>query len=275
MKDPWEVQRWAFQQTTGNAARKAVLMALAVMAEMSSGRCEAKIAHLVEWTELSERSVQSHLKLLKETGFIAMRPQWRRDGGQRGNEFLLLLPGVTEWPDGERVQDSHPPGEVDSTPPVQPAAPQELPLGNGHASKQDDPRARLPDGFPEELRPHGRVVYGILRQIAEDHGAKKVWPKALGQVLMAHPKHPLVATANAFAAWAVDPPRKITDVVGTYRTFLKRENQLEATERLDVNGVPSGRVTVYRGGGRRESASDLLRALNGDDVVEGSADEVD
>jgi hypothetical protein len=73
----------------------------------------------------------------------------------------------------------------------------------------------------------------VLCAVAEQHGARKVWPRAVGLTIMAHPRRPLVETAHALAVWAVDPPRPIKDVVGTYRSFLTRERDLAATERLD------------------------------------------
>lgn len=102
-----------------------------------------------------------------------------------------------------------------------------------------DPRESPPEDFPDQLRPHAREVYRVLKVVAEQHGARRVWPQAVGRVLMAHPRHPLVAQAHALAAWAVDPPRPIKDVVGTYRSFLARERELEATEHLAPDGTPA------------------------------------
>lgn len=229
---------------------------LAMMADASTGRCEALQETLAEGCEISERSVRAHLVTLEKAGLIARRPQWRRDRGRRGDEFLLLLPGVTEWPDGESVDPvspgvhpanlAAPPGTARYPPRGTQAAGQEQPLGNSHASRQEenaparDPRDLPPDGFPDELRSHAREVLRILRAVAGDHpGARKVWPRAVGQAVMAHPRHPLVATAHAVAIWAVDPPRPIRDVVATYRTFLERERELASPEQLAGDGTPS------------------------------------
>lgn len=246
--DPWRWQRWAFQQTTGNPGRKAVLSHLAMMADYNTGRCEAKQATIAHGVEVSERSVRTHLVSLEEAGLIARRAQVRRDRGRRGDEFLLLAPWVTEWPDGERIDHPADParggGNFDTPPTVRQSSGQELPPMNGHASKQEresahDPREHPPEDFPDALRPHAREVYRILKAVAEQHGARKVWPQAVGRVLMAHPRHPLVAQAHALAAWAVDPPRPVKDVVGTYRSFLTRERELEATEHLAPDGTPA------------------------------------
>lgn len=111
----------------------------------------------------------------------------------------------------------------------------------------DDPRNQIPEGFPQELRPHAREVTKILRHIAADHGAKKVWPLAVGRVVMAHPRKPLVRAAHDFAAWAVDPPREIKDAVATYRNWLNRVPELEAIERLAPDGTPTS-ARIITGG---------------------------
>lgn len=106
MTGPWKFQRWAFETQTGSVARKAVLTALATMADMESGRCEAKQTTIAQWVELGERAVRGHLAALEADGLIARRPQFRRDGRRRGDEYLLLAPGVYEWPDGQPARSA-------------------------------------------------------------------------------------------------------------------------------------------------------------------------
>lgn len=98
--DPWAFQRWAFHTSTGNPVRKSVLVALAVMAEANTGRCEALQETLAQQVEAGLRAVRGHLKGLEEDGLIARRHQYRHDGKRRGDEFLLLAPWVETWPDG-------------------------------------------------------------------------------------------------------------------------------------------------------------------------------
>ena len=100
-RDPWYFQRWAFGLKTGGPAPKALMNALAMMADMATGRCEAKVRTLAEGCEMGERTVRTHLAKLEADGYIARRAQYKRDGSRRGDEFLLLAPGITEWPDGD------------------------------------------------------------------------------------------------------------------------------------------------------------------------------
>lgn len=268
--DPWHLQRWAYGLTTGSAGRKAVLMILATMADPESCRCEAKVPTLVKATEIGERTVRSHLKALEDAGVIARRAQFRTDGGRRGDEFLLRAPGVTEWPDGTPLPDLQGGPASEGEGPGSQAAGQERPLGNGHASKheqeaaREDPREAIPDDFPDELRPHARVVLVALRRIAEQHGAKAVHAGALARTMMGRPRKPFVRAVHDFEAWCVDPPRPIRDALSSYRTWIDRERDLQGFERLDgengAGGTPARRPS--RGGG--PSASDFA-ALAGDD----------
>lgn len=255
-RDPWYFQRWAFDVKVGNPVRKAVLSMLAMMADAQTGRCEAKQETLAAGVEAGERAIRGHLSTLEKMGVIARRPQFRRDRGRRGDEFLLLAPGIDEWPDGESVSRDQPAQDAGGTgtdgedPPAQIDAftrhethPQEQPrrttTSDDHATKPgEDARERPPDDFPDELRPHARHVLRVLRSVAETHGAKKVWPLRLGKLLMQNRHKPLVATAHALDQWAVDPGRPIKDVVSTYSTFLARERELEGVEPLRDDGTP-------------------------------------
>lgn len=141
--DPWAFQRWAFETTTGNSGRKAVLVSLAVMADKSSGRCEAKQETIARQVEAEVRTVRRHLADLEKAGLIARRSQFRIDGRRRGDEFLLLAPWVTEWPDGQAAKlaggEGETTGHIDRAPPDKndptartETAPLERPLGNDH-----------------------------------------------------------------------------------------------------------------------------------------------
>lgn len=262
LTDPWAFQRWAFDTETGNPIRKAVLSMLAMMADTNTGRCEALQETIAKGVEASERAVRGHLRSLEEAGTIARREQRYYDGRRRGDEFLLLAPWVDGWPDGTKVEAKRqevPPAKRQEVPPTPaPDAAQERPLGNDQREERADPRESMPEDFPSELLPHARAVYSVLRQVAAQHpSARRVWPLAVGRVVMAHPRHPLVATAHALAVWAVDPPRPVKDVAATYRTFLQRERELESTERL-TGEAPGANVRPLRPRGQRAEVTESL-----------------
>jgi hypothetical protein len=150
--DPWAFQRWAFAQTAGSPTRKALLSALAAMADASTGRCEAKQGTLAAWVEVSERSIREHLRGLVEAGLIAQRHQYRIDGTRRGSEFLLLGPGVTEWPDGQSIT-----GEIASSQEELPATERRhnrrATAGQEQPPRNDHPKRNTPisptDGIQE------------------------------------------------------------------------------------------------------------------------------
>lgn len=202
---------------------------------------------LSERASIGRTTVQHALTDLERVGLLVVRE--RKHGGQRlENEYVVVEPGAVDDTlardtgdprprDGQRSQEgsSEPPKGGSSSPKKRAEA-------NG-----PDRREKIPDDFPDDLRPHAREVMKILRQVAEDHGARKVWPLEVARAVTAHPRHPLVATAHALAAWAVDPPRPVRDVVATYRTFLGRERELASVERLAADGTPTTTATPPAG----------------------------
>jgi hypothetical protein len=111
--DPWRFQRWAFNTSTGSVGRKAVLVALAVMADVNTGRCEARQDTLAQQVEADARTVRRHLRDLEGAGLIARRHQYRIDHKRRNDEFLLLAPWVEAWPDGMPVPKHTATGQSD------------------------------------------------------------------------------------------------------------------------------------------------------------------
>lgn len=226
MSNPWHFQRWAFDARTGSAGRKAVLNVLALMADTNTGRCEAKVETIADGSEQSARTVRSHLKALDEAGFIARRPQFRADGGRRGDEFLLLAPGVTEWPDGTPVQDS-PGGDLpsDDPTPSPPVAAQERPLRNDHAKAKKEPREdEFPDDLPPELFEIAIAAGKILKRVAVERGqAKAVTRLTVGHAVLTYPDRDHVLVAREVEAWMLHgrgAQRSCRDVVARYRNFL-------------------------------------------------------
>lgn len=198
--DPWYFQRWAYNQKVGNPIRKSVLTMLAIMADANTGRCEAKQEMLLTAVEAGERAVRNHLVALEQMGLIARRAQFRIDRGRRGDEFLLLAPGIDAWPDGEPVQrivhpapdaggeDVHP--APDAAPPGTSGYP---PRGTGDAGQELPPTSEQPLGNND------------IARTASDAGCSSTWTYHRKQV----PKWAAERALGAFAAFAERAGQKI------------------------------------------------------------------
>jgi len=112
----------------------------------------------------------------------------------------------------------------------------------------DESGAELPEDFPEELLPHLRIVFKVLRDLARRHDAKAVTALSLGSVVMARPRKPLVRAAHDFAAWADGKASRRKDVVAGYRNWLDRTDDLATLEPLNGNGLLSSRDERRRRG---------------------------
>lgn len=271
--DLWRFQRWSREQKVGNPTRKLILTSLAITAEAQTGSGFMAQADLAEYAECSVRTVSDHLKALEDTRLLRRRKRFSKSGRRIADGFLLLAPGVTSWPDGEPVEAASPPensaggsppedsssGSPAQSPPEALAAEQEKPFEKPRDKKEkarassDDRRLSPPDDFPDELRPHARIILPILERIAQDHNAKRVWPLAVGKTLMQFRHKPLVEAVHDLDRWSVDPPRAVKDVVSTYATFLTRAKDLQGVERLNGTGP----------GHRSAAHSDTVGSANG------------
>jgi|GEM_PF-5841349 len=79
---------WAAAQTTGSPARKAVLLVLADTAD-AHGVAYPAVRHLVEVTELGERTVRRALADLEEAGLVRRHERRRASGRQRSSIYVL------------------------------------------------------------------------------------------------------------------------------------------------------------------------------------------
>jgi hypothetical protein len=252
---------WALTREGLSAPKQLLLVALAWMTDEDGVTFKAQ-AVIAGRVGKDPRWVREHLPTLAAEGHVSRFRRHRQDGSRTTDLIVLNLPrehpldlssysgilGDLEVgdrepsggfsPGGLPAKTRRPSGE--NPPPVnQPL--EKTPVERERASAPEsvtDPRMKAPADFADVLRPHAREVYRVLCSVAEQHHAKKVWPLAVGRVVMAHPRHPLVATAHALAAWAVDPDRPVKDVVSTYRTFLGRRSELAATEFLAADGTP-------------------------------------
>lgn len=247
-RDPWAFQRWALEQRAGNSSRKLLLVQLAIMAESNTGTCWPSQRRLAEWCECSERSARLHLRSLEAAGLIDSRPRRRPNGSQTSNEYLLLAPWVTSWPDGEIPRRNAPADPADGSPlpgherPATPRDTASTSRSTATAKSQSAPsRAtadEVPDDFPDELRPHAREVMRVLRDVAErTPHARAVKVAALASVIMARQRKPLVKAAHDYRAWAIGRNYPHRDVVSAYRNWLEREPDLAAVELVSTSGT--------------------------------------
>lgn len=229
---------WAWRQQV-KGSEKLILVAIADESN-DDGMCETGTAPLAAKTGVTRQTVGRAIEALETAGLI-VRERLRGGSDRRPDRLWLQLA------DGDGANNGGPDVGAPSPPPPpspDPSLPRpHTPTGKSAPAREAvakvDQKTLIPDGFPDELRPHAREVMAVLKRVAEQHGAKRVWPRAVGLAIMAHPRHPLVKTAHALEGWAVDPGRQVKDVVSTYRTFLGRESELEGTERLAADGVPS------------------------------------
>ncbi len=256
-----EAVTWALGVPVGGNA-KVILLGLANHAHPDGSETYPALDTLAGYAHCDRSTARRNVRKLVSDGWAIEDGLGPR--GQMKYRLPLAIQGGGKTP---RVQNAT--GGISAHGGVAPMPPE--PSIEPSKGKEERERARderknsIPDDFPDHLRPHAREVMRVLRSVAEDHGAKRVWPQEVARAIMAKPRHPLVAVAHELAAWAVDPKREIKDVVGTYRTFLKRERELEATERLADDGTPTtgrpampGNVTPLHG--RRMSAAEQVEA---------------
>jgi DNA-binding transcriptional ArsR family regulator len=84
---------WAWRQQL-SGPEKLVLMALADHAD-EDGICWPGNAHLARKCNLSQRSVQRHVKNLIDNGYMTAHRRFRDTGGQTSNRYALNVDGVT------------------------------------------------------------------------------------------------------------------------------------------------------------------------------------
>jgi DNA-binding transcriptional ArsR family regulator len=243
--DPWAFQRWAFKQKTGTAARKAVLSMLATMVDVVAGRCEVKQATIAQGTEMSERRVRDHLAELERRGLIARRSQFRRDGRRRGDEFLLLAPWITEWPDGELVERVAPPdesttGRFDRRSPASghnrtPVSGQELPPTEQPPLTASLARGAVEDAGRELGEPNGATSDSQASRVLELLTARaertELPPPSRAAVDTGIREHP--EAEHLLAAHIVEASDVVDSVIGLWRSILSGDHDYPLEERLE------------------------------------------
>lgn len=232
-----EAIAWALRVPVGGN-QKVCLLGLANHAHPDGSEAYPSLDTLATYAHCDRSTARRNVQKLEEAGWIVA------DGlGPRGQNKYRLAMGGTPSGGGDDA------GGGDS-PPVASAprgggsdATQTVPNRTGGGAAQARARARgeddeVPPGFPDELRPHARHVMVVLRDLAERHGARAVKARALGNVMMARPRKPLVRGAHDFAAWADGKGSRQRDVVAGYRNWLDRCDDLAALEPLPGEARP-------------------------------------
>ena len=97
---------WAAEQRTGSGTRKAVLMALANVANHHSGECHPSVARLCEETEFGRTTVKEALTALVEQGLVTRQRRRRADGSL--GTYTYTFPHVERADDLEPGDDPSP-----------------------------------------------------------------------------------------------------------------------------------------------------------------------
>lgn len=95
----------------------------------------------------------------------------------------------------------------------------------------------LPEGFPDDLLPHLRIVFRQLRTLAERDNARAVNPVSLAHVFMASPTKPFVSECHRFMAHWSEPGKRVRNAVQAYSNWIQRAHELAGFERLPEPGT--------------------------------------
>jgi hypothetical protein len=212
------VSSWVLRHSEESVpGRRLVLLVLADKAGDDGRNAYPSVATIARESRLSERGVRYALRELEASGRIralGIHPQLRT------TEYEVVMEeqsagGNPEPPRGQ--SDAEKVSQIAPEPSKEPST-----------TRQRKERARAqadepPSDFPEDLRADAAAVHGVLRSVAEQHGAREVNLRAVCLAMQSRPRKAFVRVAYDLASWAQNPPRPVRDVVGTYRTFLDRE----------------------------------------------------
>lgn len=249
-----EAIHWALRVPIGGN-QKVVLLGLANHAHPDGGEAYPTLDTLASYAACDRSTARRNVRKLAADGWIS------EDGvGPRGQTKWRLAMGGSETPPGASgpLEDgTSAPRGVARVPPE----PSSEPTANRPRQEARVPARRdeAPEGFPDELRPHARAAYVVLRDIAQRRGAKAINARALATTIMARPRKPIVRAAHDLSAWLDDhPATACRDVLARYRRWLDREEDLAGVERLPGEGPAAmpGNVTPIR----RGSAEDARQA---------------
>jgi hypothetical protein len=248
-----EAMVWAINAPVGGN-EKVVLIGLANHARPDGRGAWPSVPLLARYAHASPSTVQRALRGLESRGFAINRGLHGPPGRQTNAYDLSMDPLYGEQADpGQNDRGADPGqndrGSKDATPGVagvtgEPSYNQGSASPRPHARKRaQSARAaadKLPDGYPDELRPHAEQAHRVLTDIAEQWNAREVTLRGVGLAIMGNQNRRFVQEAFALASWAQAPPRPIKDVVGTYRTWLGKAERIAGVERLDGGPLAAG-----------------------------------
>jgi Helix-turn-helix domain len=118
----WQATAWAIKQRTGNARRKALLLALANYAD-AKGVCWPSQERLAEDTEQSIDSVQRHSTSLEENKLLRRELLPKRRGQYAGYRYYLSMesPSHSLRPDRAANDSQATPQSLRSKPSIEPS----------------------------------------------------------------------------------------------------------------------------------------------------------
>lgn len=255
-----EVITWALRVPVGGNA-KVVLLGLANHAHPDGTESYPSLDTLAEYAACDRSTARRNVRKLVAEGWAI------EDGtGPKGQTKYRLAVHRRGGSKMQPVADRHSGTDASGGVAPMPPEPSLEPSSQSKSARASNDDA-VPADFPDELRLHARHVMRVLRDVAENRGARKVTTRAVALTITARPRKPLVKAAHDCAAWIADHPEvPCRDVVARYRRWLDNEADLAAIEQLTADGSsssvprrpPSG-VTPIRRGGQSQWAT--LRSL--------------
>ena len=256
-----EAFSWALTVPVGGNM-KIMLLGLANHAHPDGTESYPTLETLATYGHCDRATARRNVRKLVDEGWA------REDGlGPRGQSKYALaldrdprggskMPPVASEPEGGDKSGAGGVTAVQPEPSIEPSK---------ETGQNASAHASVPEGFPDELRPHAREVMRILKAVAAQHNAKAVTALAVGHLLMDPSRRhkPFVREAHNFASWAASPPRPIRDAVASYRHWIDRAGDLAGVERLgppatgatpdNVSSIESRRREPKRGKYSREA----------------------
>jgi hypothetical protein len=262
-----EAFTWALSVPVGGNA-KVVLLGLANHAHPDGSESYPALDTLAGYAHCDRSTARRNVRKLAADGWIV------EDGtGPKGQAKYRLAMGVAERHPVAKPAARGGTSALGGVAPVPPEPSREPSKEPCSAERARARTQRLPDDFPDELKPHARRAFAILRDVAEQYNAREVTPRGVGLAIMGHQGRRFVQTAYELASWAQAPNREIRDVVATYRTFLGRADVCAGLERFDVAPVAASAAPnvhhIRPGETRFDRAQESLRVLHDQLVAEG------